>query len=283
MPASPLISISDLAGRLGAPEVRVIDASWYLPAAQRDGWAEYLDAHLPGARFLDLDQASDPHSPLPHMLPPPGHVEGVMRAMGIRRGDFVAVYDASGNNLTAPRIWWMLRAFGHDNVAVLDGGLRAWRAEGRPVEAGEPEDVAYGNWSAHLRNGFALSLEQVRDIVHRGGVQLVDMRSAPRFQGEEAEPRPGVRVGHIPGARNLHYAKLSRPDGRFMSNEEVRTLLAAAKIDPAKPMVATCGSGVSACALVLALHRLGIADVPVYDGSWTEWGGRTDTPVATGP
>ncbi len=283
MPASPLISTSDLASRLGAPDVRVVDASWYLPAAQRDGWAEYLNAHLPGARYLSLDQASDPGSALPHMLPPASHFEAIMRAMGIRRGDFVAIYDASGNNLTAPRIWWMMLAFGHDNVAVLDGGLTAWRAEGRPMEAGEPEDVVFGNWSAHLRNGFALTLDQVRELLDRGEAQIVDVRSAPRFRGEEAEPRAGVRAGHIPGARNLHYARLSRADGRFVSNDEVRSLLATAKIDPNKPLVVSCGSGVSACALVLALHRLGVADVPVYDGSWTEWGGRSDTPIATGP
>lgn len=282
MSSGPLISTGELAARLGAPDLKVLDASWYLAAAQRDGWAEYLDAHIPGARYLDLDQASDPKSALPHMLPPAPHFERIMRAMGVRQGDYVVVYDASGAHLTAPRIWWMLRAFGHDDVAVLDGGLKVWRAEDRPLQAGEPDDVTYGNWVARPQPGFALNLEEVRERLKEGGVQVVDMRSAARFRGEEAEPRAGVRAGHIPGARNLHYARLSQGDGRFVSSGALRGLLADAQLDPSKPLIATCGSGVSACALVLALHQLGVTGVPVYDGSWTEWGSRTDTPVATG-
>ncbi len=282
MPSTPLISVAELASLIGSPSLRIFDASWYLATQSRNGWSEFLAGHLPGARYLDLDLVSDQESSLPHMLPPAPHFERIMRAMGVRKGDFIVVYDGSGVNLSAPRIWWMLRAFGHDDVAVLDGGLATWRRAGLTLHIGEPDDVSYGNWEARPRGGFMRSLAEVRAIAERGDVQVVDARAAARFRGDEPEPRPGLRSGHIPGARNLPYTSLSQPDGRFVDTEAVRALLRQANVDPTAPIVTSCGSGVTACTVALALHMLGATDLSVYDGSWTEWGGRSDTPVETG-
>jgi thiosulfate/3-mercaptopyruvate sulfurtransferase len=196
----------------------------------------------------------------------------------------VVVYDGSGNNLSAPRAWWMFRAFGHGDVAVLDGGLGAWRRDGRVLEEGEAAAVRPGDFTARLQPGMVRHLDAVREAVRSGGAQLVDMRSAGRFEATEPEPRAGLRGGHIPGSRHLHYARLVDAEGRLLEDEALRAVLAAAGVgeDP-RPVIASCGSGVSACALVLALHALGRDDASVYDGSWTEWGGRQDTPVETGP
>ncbi|HEX5817826.1 MAG TPA: 3-mercaptopyruvate sulfurtransferase [Gemmatimonadales bacterium] len=279
-----LVSTAWLADRLGDPRLRLLDASWYLPTANRDPRAEFGAGHLPGAQFFDLDAASDPASQLPHMLPTEAHFASYVRSLGVSSGDWVVVYDGSGNNLSAPRAWWMFRAFGHRDVAVLDGGLGAWRREGRALEEGEAATMRPGDFTARLQPGMVRHLDAVREAVRAGGAQLVDMRSAGRFMATEPEPRAGLRGGHIPGSRHLHYARLVDAEGRLLEDDALRAVVAGAGVgeDP-RPVIASCGSGVSACALVLALHALGRDDVAVYDGSWTEWGGRDDTPVETGP
>jgi thiosulfate/3-mercaptopyruvate sulfurtransferase len=281
MPRPGLVTTDWLAAHLVDPRVRVLDASWYLPTSGRDARAEHVAARIPRARFFDLDAASDPASPLPHMLPTEAHFEAYLRSLGVSSGDWVVAYDGSGANLSAARAWWMLRAFGHADVAVLDGGIGAWRREGRPLEHGDPGAVRPGNIVARRRLGVVRDLEGVRDALRTGSELVVDMRSAPRFAGEVPEPRAGIRGGHMPGSRNLPYDQLVDVEGRLLEDDALRTVVAGVEEDP-RPIIATCGSGVSACALVLALHALGRDDVAVYDGSWTEWGGRDDTPVATG-
>jgi thiosulfate/3-mercaptopyruvate sulfurtransferase len=276
-----LISTQALHERL--PHVRVLDASWYLPAMGRDARAEFAAQRVPGARFFDLDAASDPASPLPHMLPPPAHFEATARALGISDDDAVVVYDGSGANLSAARCWWMFRAFGHDDVRVLDGGFPAWAREARPVDRGPAGTVPPGRFTARPRANLVRSLDEMRALVATRAVQVADTRSGPRFMGEAAEPRPGVRAGHIPGSRNVPYAALVDADGRLLGDAALGATFAAAGVRPDAPLVASCGSGVSACALVLALHALGQDDVTLYDGAWSEWGARDDTPIETGP
>jgi len=271
-----------LAGRLGHPRLRVVDGSMYLPTSGRDATAEYAAAHLPGAVFFDLDASSDRRSSLPHMLPSAADFAERMSALGLDDADDVVVYDGSGANLSAARVWWMFRVFGHDRVAVLDGGIGKWRREGRPVESGAPTRPR-GSFTARRRPGDAVrDLDQVRQAAGAGRAQIVDMRSAGRFAATEPEPRPGLRGGHIPGSRNLPYDELVGEDGALLPAESLRRRIAAAGIDPTRPIIATCGSGVSACALIHALHLLGHEQVALYDGAWTEWGGRTDTPIESG-
>ncbi len=277
-----LVTTEWLAERIGDPRLRVVDGSWYLPTTGRDAAAEFEAAHLPGAVFFDLDASSDRRAPLPHMLPAPDDFAERMSALGIDDGDDIVVYDGSGANLSAARVWWMFRAFGHDRVAVLDGGLRKWRAEGRPVESGRSSRSRARFTARRVPGDQVRDLEGVRRSLREGIEQIVDMRSAGRFAGAEPEPRPGLRGGHIPGSRNLPYDELVAADGTLLPPESLRHRIAAAGIDPARPLVATCGSGVSACALIHALHVLGHEHVTLYDGAWAEWGGRADTPVATG-
>lgn len=269
-----------LAERLHDPTVVPVDASWYLPGEGRDARAEYETAHIPGAVFWDLDALSAP-GPLPHMMPDRGWLAQQVGLLGIGQETTAVVYDGSGINLSAPRVWWMLRTLGHTQVAVLDGGLGVWRGEGRPVEAGQ---VRRQPVTFELRSGpraFVSREEVVRALA--AGTQVLDARSAGRFEGTEPEPREGMRGGHIPGSRNLHYRELVQADGTLRSNAELRELFTASGIAPDHPVITTCGSGVSACALILALEHLGFRGHAVYDGSWAEWGGRSDTPVATGP
>jgi thiosulfate/3-mercaptopyruvate sulfurtransferase len=277
-----LVTTDWLAGRLGHPRLRVVDGSMYLPTSGRDAAAEYAAAHLPGAVFFDLDASSDRRSSLPHMLPSAADFAERMSALGLDDADDVVVYDGSGANLSAARVWWMFRVFGHDRVAVLDGGIGKWRREGRPVESGAPPRPR-GSFTARRRPGDAVrDLDQVRQAAGAGRAQIVDMRSAGRFAATEPEPRPGLRGGHIPGSRNLPYDELVGEDGALLPAESLRRRIAAAGIDPTRPIIATCGSGVSACALIHALHLLGHEQVALYDGAWTEWGGRTDTPIESG-
>jgi thiosulfate/3-mercaptopyruvate sulfurtransferase len=276
-----LVSTGWLAERLGRPGLGVVDASWYLPAAGRNAAAEYAAGHIPGAVFFDLDATSDPATILPHMLPPADRFARQMSALGLADGDDLIVYDGSGTNISAARAWWTFRAFGHTRTAVLDGGAGKWRAEGRPLEQGAVRLPA-ARFTARLDPSVVRSLADIRANLERGTEQVVDLRPSGRFAGVDPEPRPGLRGGHIPGSRSLPHTELVAPDGTLLPPESLRRRLAAAGIDPARPVVATCGSGTSACTLALALHLLGHEGTAVYDGSWTEWGGRADTPIATG-
>ena len=281
-PLPPLVSTAWLAQRLGRPGLRLLDASWYLPAAGRDARAEYGAAHIPGALYFDLDAISDHRSPLPHMLPEPAAFARAMSELGVDDADDLVVYDGSGTNISAARAWWTFRVFGHPRVAVLDGGLPKWRREDRALEPGVVR-LPPARFSASLDRAAVRDLAAVRALVSDPVEQIVDMRSAGRFAGTEPEPRAGLRGGHIPGSRNLPFNELVAPDGTLLPADALRRRIEVAGIDTSRPVVATCGSGTSACTLILALHLLGHDRVALYDGSWAEWGGRKDTPVATGP
>jgi thiosulfate/3-mercaptopyruvate sulfurtransferase len=267
-----------LSGNLSSPDLVVIDGSWYLPDEKRDPHVEYLGGHIPGAVFFDIDGIADHSSGLPHMLPDPVAFSSAMRKLGIGDGMRAVVYDGTGL-FSAPRVWWTLRAFGMRDVAVLEGGLPKWKAEGRALEEGPVQHQAR-HFTARFDHGAVASLSDVQRQL-KSAVQLVDARSAARFAGEEPEPRPGVRPGHIPGSLNLPYREIIA-DGRFRPRAELERKVAEARIDLARPITTTCGSGISAAILALAFESLGRPSVPVYDGSWTEWGGREDLPVETG-
>ncbi len=280
-PSGPVVSTAWLAEHLGRPDLVTVDASWYLPAMNRDHRAEYVSRHIPRAVFWDLDQLSDPGSNLPHMLPASDTAARQVSALGIGDPDTVIVYDGSGTNMSAPRVWWQLRALGHDAVYVLDGGFPKWVAEARPVESGWI-DPSPRRFTARFRPEFVRTLDQVRALVGSPDTVLVDARSPGRFEGREPEPRPGVRGGHIPGARNVPFSRLVAADGTLLPRAELIKRFEEAGVDLGRPIVTSCGSGVTACALALGLEALGHRRYAVYDGSWTEWGGRTDTPAETG-
>jgi thiosulfate/3-mercaptopyruvate sulfurtransferase len=273
-----LVTTEWLAKHHDAPDVRVVDGTWHMPQLGRDARAEFLAAHIPGAVFFDIDAIADHTTTLPHMLPSAEAFAAAVGALGLGSGDRIVVYDVRGV-VSAARVWWTFRAFGHDAVAVLDGGLRKWRHEGRPVEAGEPKP-APRTFAARLRPELVRDLAAMRANLTSRAEQVVDARSAGRFAGTEPEPRPGLRGGHIPGSRNLPYETLYRADGTLEAPDRLRAAMQAAGVDLARPIVTSCGSGVTASVLALALHRLGRPDVAVYDGSWSEWGGRADTPIA---
>lgn len=280
MPAA-VVAPDWLARHLADPNVVVVDASWYLPSAQRDPRAEYLAAHLPGAVFWDLDAMSDPDTTLPHMLPDPASLGRWIGELGIGNDSRVVVYDGSGANLSAARVWWTLRVAGHDQVAVLDGGLSRWKSEGRPLVGG-PVRRAAATFRVRWRPELVHSLETVRANLGAGEWQALDARSRGRFAGTEPEPRPGLRSGHMPGARNLPYAELVDSEGSIRPRTELVALFEAAGLDLSKPVVTSCGSGVTACALALGLHTIGHRNYAVYDGSWTEWSQQEGPPVVTG-
>jgi thiosulfate/3-mercaptopyruvate sulfurtransferase len=279
--SDPLVTTAWLAEHHGQAEVQVVDATWYMPDEDGTGAGDYAAGHIPGAIFFDIDQIADQATDLPHMLPSPEAFAEAAGRLGLRREATIVVYDARGL-FSAPRVWWTLRAMGFPKVVVLDGGLKRWRAEGRPLETTSAPPPA-APLSAAFRPELVRDVEAVRAHLAEGSAQLVDARGAGRFRGEVAEPRTGVRGGHMPGARNVHYAGLVNPDGTLKPPAELRAAFEGAGVDLAAPIVTTCGSGVTAALLALALARLGREDVAVYDGSWTEWGGRTDTPVVTGP
>lgn len=279
---TPLVSTDWLAAHLDHPNVRVLDATMYLPTAGRDARAEYGEAHIPGAVFADLGWLSDAGAPFPHTLPDAETFAARMGALGVGSDDAVVVYDSSGQNFSAPRVWWMLRTFGHEQVAVLDGGLRKWMAEARPVTADVPQIVPRA-FHATLNAARVRDIAAMRANLTDHAAQVVDARSPGRFEGTEAEPRAGVRGGHIPGSVNVHYATLVNPNGTLRAPDELRAIMTKAGLDPNAPIVASCGTGVTACAVVLALDVLGARDTAVFDGSWTEWGSASDTPVETGP
>jgi len=267
-----------LAQNLGQADVVVIDASWHMPATGRKAREEYLASHIPGARFLDIDLVADTANPAPHMLPNPQEFGRSMEELGIGRNDRIVVYDNSPTR-NASRGWFMFRHFGADQVAILDGGFAKWVAEGRPVESGEPAP-RQGSFDTVERSGEVVSK---RDIARGVGMPVVDARSRGRFEGTEPDPRPNVAAGHIPGARNLPFAELYNPDGTFKSPDELRRLFEAARVDPDKPFVASCGSGVTANSLIFAARLLGNRDTRLYDGSWSEWGADPATPKEKGP
>ena len=273
-----LVSTSWLAKNLGQPDLTIVDSSWFMPALGRDARKEFLAAHIPGARFLDIDEVADTSSSSPHMLPSAEQFGAAMEKLGIRRDDRIVVYDNSPTR-TAARGWFMLRHFGAPQVAILDGGLGKWIAEGLPVETGKPAKRT-ARFEAVERTDEVVTKRQVNSGL---GVPLVDARGRPRFEGTEADPRPGVASGHIPGARNLPYSDLYLPDGTLKSRDDIRRLFVAAGADPDKPFVATCGSGVTANSLIFAARLLGNRDTRLYDGSWSEWGADPKTPKQLGP
>jgi len=272
-----LVSTQWLADNLDEPDLVAVDSSLFMPGSGRDGRAEYLAAHIPGARFLDVERLSDKSHPAPHMLPSAADFGCAMEALGIGRADRVLVYDNSPLR-TAARGWFMLRHFGVAEVAILDGGFQKWVAEGRPVESGEPAP----------REARFDAIERAGEVVGRAevaaglGTALLDARGKGRFEGSEPDPRPGVAAGHIPGSRNLPFPELYDEDGTFRSRHELAQAFAAAGADPHAPFVATCGSGVTASSLIFAAHLLGNRDTRLYDGSWSEWGADPSTPKETG-
>jgi thiosulfate/3-mercaptopyruvate sulfurtransferase len=272
-----LVSTDWLAEHLGEPDLVVIDSSWHMLASGRSGRDEYLQAHIPAARFLDIDELSDHSDPAPHMLPSKEDFGNAMGRLGVRSDDRLVIYDNSPIH-TAARGWFTLRHFGAQRVAVLDGGLPKWLAEGRPTESGEP---AYRE--AHFAADEGDRIVTKQQILAEPGFGLVDARGKPRFEAIEPEPRPGIAVGHIPGARNLPFGQLYEVDGTFKPLQELKRLFAEAGVDPAKPFIASCGSGVTATSLIFAAHLLGSDAGLLYDGSWTEWGADPATPKATGP
>lgn len=275
-----LVSTEWLEAHLKDPDLRVIDASWYMPAEKRDARAEYMDAHIPGARFFDIDEISDQRSALPHMAPPPEKFISRMRAMGVGDGHQIVVYDGSGL-FSAARVWWTFRLMGKTDVAVLDGGFPKWRAEGRPIEDMPPmlrDRHITVSRQAHLIK----DVTQVAAAAKLGDYEIIDARSAERFRGEAPEPRPGLRSGHIPNSKNLPFGRLLNADKTMKSPDGLRIEFEEAGVDLRKPAITTCGSGISAAVLSLALERIGKADHALYDGSWAEWGMYGDLKVVKG-
>ncbi len=275
-----LVSTDWLAAHLNDPDLRIFDASYYLPDMGRDARAEYDSAHIPGARFFDIDEISDARSELPHMVPPPEKFVSRMRAMGVGDGHQVVVYDGAGL-FSAARVWWLFRLMGKTDIAVLDGGFPKWQAEGHAVED-LPPITRDRHITVSRQNHLVRDVTQVAAAAKLGDHEILDARSPSRFKGEEPEPREGLRSGHIPGSRNIHYRTLLNDDGTMKDTDALQAVFDAAGADLSKPVITTCGSGVTAAIISLALERLGHDRHALYDGSWAEWGMYGDLKVETG-
>ncbi|WP_411957353.1 3-mercaptopyruvate sulfurtransferase [Paracoccus homiensis] len=275
-----LVSTEWLAAHLNDPDLRVIDASWHMPATGRDARAEYEDAHIPGARFFDVDAISDGRSALPHMAPPVEMFISRMRAMGVGDGHQVVIYDSSDVR-SAARVWWTFRLMGKTDVAVLDGGFAKWQAEGRETED-MPPILRDRHITVQRQAGLVRDVTQVAAASKLGDHEIIDARAVERFRGEAAEPRPGLRSGHIPGSKNLPFGRLLNDDGTMKDEAALRAAFEQAGVDLSKPAITTCGSGVTAAILSLALERIGHRNHSLYDGSWAEWGSFADLNIATG-
>lgn len=267
---APLVSTDWLAGALGAPDLALFDASYYMPAEQRDARGEYLCQHIPGARFFDVDEVADPDTDLPHMVPSQGRFSRLVGTMGVGNHHRVVFYDQKGL-FSAARGWWLFRLFGHDQVAVLDGGLPKWLAEQRPIAKGVPTLARPERFQPRFRSDLLRGLGDMRRNVGTGREAVIDARSRERFAGTAPDPRPGIPSGHIPGSISLPYPELLNPDKTMKSPETLRALFLAAGVDGAKPVVSSCGSGLTATILSLGLAVAGLPPGAVYDGSWTEW------------
>ena len=276
-----LVSTDWLARHLRDPDLRVLDASWFLPGSSRDAKAEHAAAHIPGARVFDIDEISDQRSALPHMAPPPEKFISRMRAMGVGDGHQVVIYDSTGI-FSAARVWWTFRLMGKLDVAVLDGGFPKWQAEGREIED-MPPIIRDRHMTVSRQNHLVKDVTQVAHSAKLGEAEIIDARSAPRFRGEAPEPRPGLRSGHIPGSKNIPFADVLNPDGTMKPPAALKAVFEAAGVDLKKPAITSCGSGVTAAVLSLALERIGHRNHALYDGSWAEWGMYDDLRVATGP
>ena len=275
----PLVTTAWLAAHLSSPDVVVIDGSWYLPAMGRDADQEFQEAHIPGAIRLDIDKVSDASSDLPHMLPEPHVFSSKIRKLGIGDGQTLVIYDGTGL-FSAPRVWWMFKTMGVAEVFVLDGGFRKWQAEGRATEDGQPRTKPPRHFTARLHHAALAGFPAVKKASETGERQIIDARSATRYSGAEPEPRAGLRSGHIPGSMNVHYASVLAEDGTMKAPEDLKRVFEDAGADLTRPITTTCGSGVTAAVLTLSLTILGVKDLALYDGSWSEWGGRDDAEAA---